>query len=199
MCATPRKGRRWCSHSAWNGMPRITIGPSYPSAGCRAVGGSGSAVVSAASATAARCGVARSRSLPGSNPSASSRSAIACSAFASSATASTLLDRAQFIPADDDPRAGPRNVERVIEATGLTKRYGVKTAVDDVSFTVRPGIVTGFLGPNGAGKSTTMRLIVGLDAPDAGTVRVNGQPYAQHRAPLREVGVLLEARAVHSG
>lgn len=87
----------------------------------------------------------------------------------------------------------------MIEATGLTKRYGEKTAVDGVSFTVRPGMVTGFLGPNGAGKSTTMRMIVGLDRPTAGTVTVNGRHYAEHRAPLGEVGTLLEARAVHTG
>jgi ABC-2 type transport system ATP-binding protein len=71
--------------------------------------------------------------------------------------------------------------------------------VDGLTFTVRPGVVTGFLGPNGAGKSTTMRLILGLDRPTAGTVTVNGRPYAEHAAPLREVGALLEARAVHSG
>src|SRR5947209_16898002 len=87
----------------------------------------------------------------------------------------------------------------MIEARQLTKRYGEKVAVDNVDFTVRPGRVTGFLGPNGAGKSTTMRLIVGLDRPTAGTVTVNGKHYAEHRAPLREVGVLLEARAVHPG
>ncbi len=87
----------------------------------------------------------------------------------------------------------------MIEARNLTKRYGDKTAVDDLSFTVRPGIVTGFLGPNGAGKSTTMRMIVGLDAPSSGSVTVNGRPYAEHKAPLREVGVLLEARAIHTG
>jgi ABC-2 type transport system ATP-binding protein len=87
----------------------------------------------------------------------------------------------------------------MIEAVGLTKRYGHKTAVDDLTFTVRPGVVTGFLGPNGAGKSTTMRMIVGLDAPTSGTVRVNGKPYAQHAAPLHEVGALLEARSVHTG
>ncbi len=87
----------------------------------------------------------------------------------------------------------------MIEATGLTKRYGEKTAVDGISFTVRPGMVTGFLGPNGAGKSTTMRMIVGLDRPTAGRVTVNGRPYVEHRAPLGEVGTLLEARAVHTG
>jgi ABC-2 type transport system ATP-binding protein len=88
---------------------------------------------------------------------------------------------------------------RVIEARGLTKRYGDKLAVDDLSFVVRPGLVTGFLGPNGAGKSTTMRMILGLDAPTSGTATVNGKPFAQHRRPLHEAGVLLEARAVHTG
>ncbi|MBN9156931.1 MULTISPECIES: ABC transporter ATP-binding protein [unclassified Microbacterium] len=87
----------------------------------------------------------------------------------------------------------------MITAEGLTKRYGPKTAVDDVSFTVRPGTVTGFLGPNGAGKSTTMRMIVGLDRPSAGRVSVNGQEYRGLRAPLTEVGVLLDAKAVHTG
>lgn len=87
----------------------------------------------------------------------------------------------------------------MIEAIGLTKRYGDKTVVDNLSFTVRPGAVTGFLGPNGAGKSTTMRMIVGLDRPTAGRVTVNGARYAQHRAPLGEVGALLDARAVHTG
>jgi ABC-2 type transport system ATP-binding protein len=87
----------------------------------------------------------------------------------------------------------------VIEAVHLTKRFGAKTAVDDLSFTVRPGLVTGFLGPNGAGKSTTMRLILGLDRPTAGSVTVNGKRYAEHRAPLHEVGALLETRAFHTG
>jgi ABC-2 type transport system ATP-binding protein len=87
----------------------------------------------------------------------------------------------------------------VIEARGLTKRYGDTLAVDDLSFTVQPGMVTGFLGPNGAGKSTTMRMILGLDRPTAGSVTVNGSPYQQHRQPLREVGALLEARAIHGG
>src|SRR5664280_1250493 len=87
----------------------------------------------------------------------------------------------------------------MIEAHGLTKRYGSKTAVDDISFTVHPGKVTGFVGPNGAGKSTTMRMIVGLDRPTHGTVTVNGRPYAQHDSPLTEVGALLEAKAVHTG
>ncbi|MEV0909108.1 ABC transporter ATP-binding protein [Streptomyces hokutonensis] len=87
----------------------------------------------------------------------------------------------------------------MIEVRGLTKRYGDRTAVDGLSFTAPPGQVTGFLGPNGAGKSTTMRMIVGLDAPTGGTALVNGKPYARHRAPLQELGVLLEARAVHPG
>jgi len=85
----------------------------------------------------------------------------------------------------------------MIEAHELTKRFGGKTAVDGITFNVQPGKVTGFLGPNGAGKSTTMRLIVGLDHPTAGNVRVNGKPYARHRMPLHEVGALLEAKAVH--
>ncbi len=87
----------------------------------------------------------------------------------------------------------------MIEAHGLTKRYGSKTAVDGIDFTVRPGRVTGFLGPNGAGKSTTMRMIVGLDHPTAGTVTVQGRPYSRLRSPLTEVGALLEAKAVHPG
>ncbi|GAA1505710.1 ABC-2 type transport system ATP-binding protein [Agromyces terreus] len=87
----------------------------------------------------------------------------------------------------------------MITAEGLVKRYGAKTAVNDISFTVRPGQVTGFLGPNGAGKSTTMRMIVGLDRPSDGRVSVNGKPYAEHRAPLHEVGALLDAKAVHTG
>jgi ABC-2 type transport system ATP-binding protein len=86
----------------------------------------------------------------------------------------------------------------MIEAAELSKRYGAKTAVDSISFSVRPGRVTGFLGPNGAGKSTTMRMIVGLDNPSGGDVRVNGKHYAEHSAPLREVGALLDAKAVHT-
>jgi ABC-2 type transport system ATP-binding protein len=87
----------------------------------------------------------------------------------------------------------------MIEALNLSKSYGDKTAVSDLTFTVRPGIVTGFLGPNGSGKSTTMRLILGLDRPSAGAVTVNGKPYREHAAPLAEVGALLEARSVHTG
>ncbi|HKV68292.1 MAG TPA: ATP-binding cassette domain-containing protein [Gaiellales bacterium] len=87
----------------------------------------------------------------------------------------------------------------MIEAQRLSKRYGPTLAVDDLSFVVRPGVVTGFLGPNGAGKSTTMRLILGLDAPTAGSVTVNGRHYRDLRAPLAEVGALLEARAIHTG
>jgi ABC-2 type transport system ATP-binding protein len=86
----------------------------------------------------------------------------------------------------------------MIEVWGLTKRYGDKVAVRDLTFTVRPGVVTGFLGPNGAGKSTTMRMIAGLDAPSAGTVSVNGRHYRDAVAPMAELGVLLEARAVHT-
>ena len=87
----------------------------------------------------------------------------------------------------------------MIEARDLTKDYGEKRAVDGLSFAVQPGIVTGFLGPNGSGKSTTMRLILGLDAPTRGDVRVNGRHYREHAAPLHEVGALLEARSVHTG
>jgi len=87
----------------------------------------------------------------------------------------------------------------MIEVRGLTKRYGSTLAVDDLSFDVLPGRVTGFLGPNGAGKSTTMRMILGLDHPSSGTVRVLGKPYAQCRRPLYEVGAVLESRAVHGG
>jgi ABC-2 type transport system ATP-binding protein len=87
----------------------------------------------------------------------------------------------------------------MIKVCGLTKRYGSKIAVDDLTFTVNPGVVTGFLGPNGAGKSTTIRMILGLDAPTAGSVTVNGRAYVRHAAPLCEVGALLEARAVHTG
>jgi len=87
----------------------------------------------------------------------------------------------------------------VIEARGLTKDYGDKRAVDGLTFSVRPGIVTGFLGPNGSGKSTTMRLVLGLDAATDGEVTVNGKRYRDHQAPLHEVGALLEARSVHTG
>src|ERR1700739_2872438 len=87
----------------------------------------------------------------------------------------------------------------MIEAQGLTKHYGTKVAVDELSFTVRPGVVTGFLGPNVSGKSTTMRMIVGLDEPTRGHVTVDGQRYHDLAWPLREVGALLEARAIHPG
>jgi ABC-2 type transport system ATP-binding protein len=87
----------------------------------------------------------------------------------------------------------------MIEAADLTKDYGSKRAVDALTFTVRPGVVTGFLGPNGSGKSTTMRLVLGLDAPTGGNVTVNGKKYSRHPAPLHEVGALLEARSVHPG
>jgi ABC-2 type transport system ATP-binding protein len=87
----------------------------------------------------------------------------------------------------------------MIEIRDLTKNYGDKTAVDHLTVMVRPGVVTGFLGPNGAGKSTTMRTIAGLDHPNGGEVLVNGRRYADHPAPLREVGALLEARAFHPG
>src|ERR1700726_372170 len=87
----------------------------------------------------------------------------------------------------------------MIEVRNLSKRYGDKLAVDGLDFVVQPGVVTGFLGPNGAGKSTTMRLIAGLDEPTAGSVRVNGKDYRSAVAPMAELGLLLEARAVHTG
>ena len=87
----------------------------------------------------------------------------------------------------------------MIDVDRVTKRYGDKLAVDDLTFTVTPGVVTGFLGPNGAGKSTTMRVILGLDAPTSGTATVDGRPYRDLPAPLHEVGAMLEARAIHTG
>jgi ABC-2 type transport system ATP-binding protein len=87
----------------------------------------------------------------------------------------------------------------MIEARSLSKRYGDRLAVDQLSFTVQPGQVTGFLGPNGAGKSTTMRMILGLDAPTAGTVTVDGKPYRELANPMRVVGALLDAKSVHGG
>jgi ABC-2 type transport system ATP-binding protein len=87
----------------------------------------------------------------------------------------------------------------VIEVDHLSKRYGTKVAVDDLSFVVPPGVITGFLGPNGAGKSTTMRLMLGLDAPTSGSVTVNGKAYADLPAPLNEIGAMLEAHSVHTG
>lgn len=87
----------------------------------------------------------------------------------------------------------------MIDASALTKLYGDKRAVDDLTFSVKPGVVTGFLGPNGSGKSTTMRLVLGLDRPTRGDVTVNGKHYREHAAPLHEVGALLEARSIHTG
>ncbi|MGA9831315.1 MAG: ATP-binding cassette domain-containing protein, partial [Trebonia sp.] len=87
----------------------------------------------------------------------------------------------------------------MIEARGLVKRYGSTMAVSDLSFSVRPGLVTGFLGPNGAGKTTTMRMILGLDAPTQGSVTVGGRSYRDLPAPMREVGALLDAKALHGG
>jgi ABC-2 type transport system ATP-binding protein len=87
----------------------------------------------------------------------------------------------------------------MITLDAVSKRYGDRMAVDDLSFDVQEGRVTGFLGPNGSGKSTTMRMILGLDAPTAGRALIDGRPYAEHDAPLRSVGALLEARGVHPG
>ena len=93
----------------------------------------------------------------------------------------------------------PIRIYLLITAETLTKRYGPVTAVDSLSFQVRPGVVTGFLGPNGSGKSTTMRMIVGLDRPDGGRVRIDGKRHRDLRWPLREVGALLEAKALYPG
>jgi ABC-2 type transport system ATP-binding protein len=87
----------------------------------------------------------------------------------------------------------------VISASRLSKSYGATRAVDDLTFEVRPGVVTGFLGPNGSGKSTTMRMVMGLDHPDSGTVTIGGKPFGELRWPLREVGALLEAKSIHPG
>jgi ABC-2 type transport system ATP-binding protein len=94
---------------------------------------------------------------------------------------------------------GPGQHDRVIEISELTKRYGQTTAVHDLTFTVRPGHVTGFLGPNGAGKSTTLRLILGLNSPTAGTVTVSGRPFRDRQRGLRHVGALLDAGDMHGG
>src|ERR1700722_1564772 len=110
-------------------------------------------------------------------------------------------------PTDSPPRRcerGPHQQSHhggptMIEVRELTKKYGDKLAVDGLTFTVRPGIVTGFLGPNGAGKSTTLRMILGLDAPTSGAAPVHGRPYRDHAAPLYEAGALLEARPAHPG
>src|SRR5690606_27151700 len=101
-----------------------------------------------------------------------------------------------FLPSKNTP---PTKEKHMIEARGLTKRYGDRVAVDGISFRIEPGHVTGFLGPNGAGKSTTMRMIVGLTRPTSGTVTVAGQRYAELRSPLTTVGALLDAKAVHTG
>src|ERR1700751_2551524 len=87
----------------------------------------------------------------------------------------------------------------MIQAHGLVKRYGSPMAVNDLSFSIRPGLVTGFLGPNGAGKTTTMRMILGLDAPTQGSVTVGGRSYRDLPAPMREGGALLDAKALHRG
>src|SRR6202007_1546986 len=97
------------------------------------------------------------------------------------------------------PSRGREKGREMIEARGLTKRYGDTVAVDDLSFSVEPGRITGFLGPNGAGKTTTMRLILGLAHPPRGTVTVNGKPFGELAYPMREVGALLDAKAVHGG
>src|SRR5207247_810444 len=117
--------------------------------------------------------------------------------FTSEHAAITALGVATRLRRDDAPGGPVGHPGAMIEVTSLTKRYGETVAVDDLSFTVRPGIVTGFLGPNGAGKSTTMRLILGLDNPSRGRATVNGRPLAEHGAPLTELRALLEARPSH--
>ncbi len=87
----------------------------------------------------------------------------------------------------------------MIKARGLTKHYGDKVALDGVSFSIKPGVVTGFLGPNGAGKSTSMRLMVGLDKPTSGTVTIGGKKFSEHAAPMKVVGALLDAKGIHPG
>jgi len=100
-------------------------------------------------------------------------------------------------PSHSTARAAAGTADPMIEINALTKRYGATTAVSDLTFTVRPGVVTGFLGPNGAGKTTTMRMILGLHEPTSGSVTVNGRPPRTHTAPLREIGGMLDPRAVH--
>jgi ABC-2 type transport system ATP-binding protein len=97
------------------------------------------------------------------------------------------------------PERRPEGKREMIEARGLTKRYGDTLAVDSLSFSIEPGKITGFLGPNGAGKTTTMRMILGLDEPTAGQVTVNGKPFARLAQPMRQVGALLDAKALHGG
>jgi ABC-2 type transport system ATP-binding protein len=105
-------------------------------------------------------------------------------------------DRAALAGATD---RRPEGDHEMIEARGLTKRYGDTLAVDNLSFSITPGKITGFLGPNGAGKTTTMRMILGLDLPSAGTVTVNGRPFAETAQPMRQIGALLDAKALHGG
>ena len=125
------------------------------------------------------------------------RSALASPAGASRPPRIRPVGRRKIAPVRDDSagRQLPRfrAMESTIEVSGLHKRFGSTTALDGMTFTVRPGVITGFVGPNGAGKSTTMRVILGLDAADAGTALIGGQPYRQLRQPLRHVGALLDA------
>jgi ABC-2 type transport system ATP-binding protein len=123
------------------------------------------------------------------------------SAFRAARQVRSVIERGtQSVPVDQGDCVVPLlGGFLMIEARGLTKRYGQVLAVDALSFDVRPGVVTGFLGPNGSGKSTTMRLMLGLDAPDHGTVRIGGRRYRDLGWPLREIGALLEAGAFHPG
>jgi ABC-2 type transport system ATP-binding protein len=120
--------------------------------------------------------------------------------FPVSASGSNLIGPEDELRVDSAKTAAPcPRVRSMIEARNLTKRYGEHTVVEDLTFTVEPGVVTGFLGPNGAGKSTTMRLILGLDEPTRGTALVSGRRYRDIPDPMREIGAMLEARAIHSG
>jgi ABC-2 type transport system ATP-binding protein len=125
---------------------------------------------------------------------------MATPAFRAKGISSERLIKLSETSAFVGPRDGPRSEENdVIELTDVTKRYGKTVAVRNLTFSVKPGVVTGFLGPNGAGKSTTMRLILGLDAPNSGQALVDGKHYREYPAPLGEVGALLEARSLHPG
>src|SRR5581483_7548620 len=181
----------WWKTTARASAPSCATGSSIVSSDPRAVVRAGPAAAGSGSRSCARSSAAtggRSRCGRGGR-----RASCSSSGFP--------LPSSRRTPSLRSGSAEPRLVasELVIEARNLTKRYGDKTAVSDLSFTVKPGIVTGFLGPNGSGKSTTMRLILGLDAPNSGDVTVNGKHYADYPAPLHEVGALLEARSVHTG
>src|SRR5665648_1015421 len=111
----------------------------------------------------------------------------------------TLRLRHRTEPPLPPERQPPRTEQHMIELTNLTKRFGKKVAVDDVTLTIRPGVITGFVGPNGAGKSTTIRMFLGLDRPTNGKVRIDGHSFAGCRAPLRTVGALVDSKGAQAG